>query len=120
MATVMKKIIFADDDSSIQNVVTLLLEGHYAVNVFTHGEPLLKNEFEVPDLFIIDRLLAGVDGLDVCRFLKSQDSTKNVPVILISATPDITSHARSAGADGVIKKPFAIGELRQLIASHIQ
>jgi CheY-like chemotaxis protein len=116
----MKKIIFADDDSSIQNVVTLILEGQYAVSVFTEGEPLLKNEFDKPDLFLIDRRLKEVDGLDICRFLKNQDATKDIPIIVISATPDILSLAPSAGADGVIKKPFAIGELRQMIAQHLQ
>jgi DNA-binding response OmpR family regulator len=115
----MKKIIFADDDSAIQDVITLILDSEYKVTVFTKGEPLLRNEFDIPDLFLLDRQLPGVDGLDICRFLKGQDATKNIPVIMITATPNISALARSAGADGIIEKPFLIQELRQIIAGHI-
>lgn len=115
----MKKILFADDDPTIRDVISLILEDEYQVTVFTKGEPLLNNEFEVPDLFLLDRQLSGVDGLEICRFLKGQEVTKNIPVIMISATQNIVNLALSAGADSVIEKPFPIRELRQLIARYI-
>jgi CheY-like chemotaxis protein len=115
----MKKIIFADDDSAIQDVITLILDREYKVTVFTKGEPLLRNQFDIPDLFLLDRQLPGVDGLDICRFLKSQATTKDIPIIMITATPNISSLARAAGANGIIEKPFLIHELRQIIAEQI-
>jgi CheY-like chemotaxis protein len=115
----MKKIVFADDDATIQGVVNLILEDEYKVTVFSKGEPLLRNDFELPDLFLLDKQLSGIDGLEVCRFLKNQESTKHIPVIMISATPNIASLARAAGADDVIQKPFPIRQLRQMIALHI-
>ena len=114
----MKKIIFADDDPSIQDVVNLIFEDNYKVTTFSSGEPLLNNEFEVPDLFLVDKQLPGVDGFEICRFLKSQDKTKNIPVIMISASPHLKKLAKLAGADDSIEKPFPINELRQLIASY--
>jgi len=116
----MKKIIFADDDPTIQDVVNLIFEGEYDVTVFSSGEPLLKNEFVLPDLFLLDKQLSGMDGLDICRFLKSQESTKDVPVIIISANPKIFELAKSAGADAAIEKPFPIKELRDLIEFHLR
>ncbi len=115
----MKTIIFADDDPTIQDVINLIFEGQYDVRVYSKGEPLLNNDFEIPDLFLLDRQLAGIDGLDICRFLKSQETTRHIPVIMISATPKITALAKEAGADATVEKPFPIQELREMIASLI-
>ena len=68
---------------------------------------------------LLDRQLPGVDGQDICKFLKSQETTKNIPVIMITAKPNISSLARAAGADGFIEKPFVIEELRGMIADLI-
>jgi CheY-like chemotaxis protein len=114
----MKKIIFADDDPTIQDVISLILEDNYEVTVYSTGDPLLKNDLVVPDLFLLDKQLSGIDGLDICRFLKSQERTKNIPVIMISAAPNIFQLARSAGADAAIEKPFPIRELRQIIGRY--
>lgn len=115
----MKKIIFADDDPSIQEVINLILEDDYKITTFSRGEPLMNNEFEVPDLFLVDKQLpGGVDGLDICKFLKNQEATRHVPVIVISASPNLRKLARDAGADDTIEKPFPITELRNLIAMH--
>lgn len=115
----MKKIIFAEDDPSIQKVINLILEDDYQITTFSRGEPLMNNEFEVPDLFLVDKHLpGGIDGLDICRFLKNQESTRNVPVIVISAIPNLKLLAKAAGADDCIEKPFPIAELRLLVATY--
>jgi CheY-like chemotaxis protein len=116
----MKKVIFADDDPTILDVVTLILEDNYEVTVYQDGSPLLSGKFELPDLFLLDKQLSGIDGLDICRHLKSQEKTRHIPVIMISASPNIETLARSAGADNVIAKPFPIRELRQMIARYTQ
>src|SRR5688572_9156646 len=114
----MKKILLADDDPSIADVITLVFEGQYEVTSFSEGEPLLSNAFELPDLFLIDKQLPGTDGLDICRFLKANSATSRIPVIIISASPNIHNLAKSAGADDVIEKPFTIKELRRIVGSH--
>lgn len=116
----MKKIIFADDDPTIRDVIHLILDDDYEVITLVGGEKLINGDFEVPDLFLLDRQLVDTDGLDVCRHLKDTEATSHVPVIMISATQNITKLAKAAGADGVIEKPFQIRELRQLIAEQVK
>jgi CheY-like chemotaxis protein len=60
---------------------------------------------------VLDRQLSGQDGLKVCKFLKSQNTTKHIPVIIVSATPGIGKMAKEAGADDFIEKPFQIKDL---------
>src|SRR5262245_8039248 len=112
----MKQIIIADDDPGIRDIFQLILKrAGYDVTVYPNGEALMKNAFNPPDLFILDKQLSGVDGLEVCRFLKSQDSTKNIPVIMISASPYAKKNADESGADEFIEKPFRTKTLIELM-----
>jgi CheY-like chemotaxis protein len=112
----MKHIIIADDDPAIRDIFKLILErSGYAVTMFANGESLMKNEFVLPNLFLLDKQLSGNDGLDVCRFLKSQERTKNIPVIITSASPYVGGLAEEAGANAFIEKPFKTKELISLI-----
>src|SRR5689334_4092856 len=116
----MKQIIVADDDASMRDIFQLILKrAGYMVTSFSDGEILLGNNFELPDLFILDKQLSGVDGLDVCRFLKEQESTKEIPVIIISASPYVAKLASEAGADDFIEKPFKTKELLAMAEKYI-
>lgn len=107
-----KKIVITDDDESIQDIFQIIFEkAGYDVQVFADASFILQNEFEIPDLFLLDRQLSGFDGLKVCQFLKGQHETKDIPVIIISATPGINVMAEHAGADGFIEKPFSVKDL---------
>lgn len=110
-------IILTDDDSGIQDAVRLILErAGYEVTIFSNGDALLSNSFEIPDLFILDKQLSGVDGLDICRFLKAQAITGSIPVIILSASPHISRLALAAGADDFLEKPFKMTALRNMVA----
>ena len=85
----------------------------------SNGEQLMENEFETPDLFLLDKQLPGVDGMEICRFLKTQDSTRDIPVIIVSASPNLDKQARAAGADGFIEKPFKMKLLLDLLKKYI-
>jgi DNA-binding response OmpR family regulator len=112
-----KRIIITDDDPGIQDIARLIFErAGYNVTIYSNGDPLLSNSFEVPHLFILDKQLSGVDGLDVCRFLKDQDITRDIPVIMLSASPHIDRLAKMAGADDFLEKPFKMRELREIVA----
>jgi DNA-binding response OmpR family regulator len=116
----MKKIILIEDDPDIRGVTLLVLErAGYSVMVFDNGEPLMEGAYDVPDLFILDKQLSGVDGLDVCRFLKAQDATKAIPVVMLSASPNIELQSRQAGADDFLEKPFSTKLLREIVAKHM-
>jgi DNA-binding response OmpR family regulator len=111
-----KRLIIVDDDSGIRDVFLMIFERYgYAVTFFQDGRPLLGHEFELPDLFILDKQLSGVDGLDVCKHLKQQERSKHIPIIMLSATPAVAKLARAAGADHFMEKPFGMHELVHLV-----
>ncbi len=111
-----KNLIITDDDPGIQDAARMIFErANYNVTVFSSGEPLLAGEFEIPDLFILDKQLSGVDGLDICRFLKNREQTAKIPIIILSASPQIGRLAALAGADAFLEKPFKMQELRELV-----
>ena len=116
----MKQIIVTDDDPSMRDIFQLILQrAGYLVTSYSNGDILLSNGFAPPDLFILDKQLSGMDGLDICRFLKSQESTKNIPVIMISASPYVAQLASDAGADDFIEKPFKTKELLAITEKHL-
>ena len=103
----MKQILIADDDPGIRDIFQILLKrAGYEVVLYSSGELLMKDEFELPDLFILDKQLSGIDGLEVCQHLKHKKRTKDIPVIVISASPYVSHLAKEAGADDFIEKPF--------------
>jgi CheY-like chemotaxis protein len=112
----MKHIILADDDPAMRDVFQIIFQrSGYAVTIYANGEALMKNEIELPDIFILDKQLSGVDGFDVCRHLKNQELTKNIPVLITSASPYVAEAAIKAGADAFIEKPFKMKELINLV-----
>lgn len=114
----MKKIIFVDDDEFIQQIVTVIFENlGFQVIVLTEGTSLLDDGYDLPDIFILDKQLPSMDGLTLCRRLKGQDRTKDIPVIMISATPGILKDAKAAGADDVLEKPFSVMKIREMVAN---
>jgi DNA-binding response OmpR family regulator len=115
-----KKILVIEDDAAIRDAFRIIFESAgYQVELKEDPNEILNNNFSKPDVFLIDRLLPGVDGLEICRYLKQGELTKDIPVIMISAAPGVDVLARGAGADDYIEKPFDRGDLLQLIDRHI-
>lgn len=115
-----KRILITDDDEGVQDIFKLIFErAGYQVEIFGEALSILQNKYTPPDLFVLDRQLSGQDGLKVCEFLKSQDSTKDIPVIIVSATPGIEKMAREAGANDFIEKPFQIKDLLGVVEKWI-
>ena len=112
----MKRLILVDDDPAILDVFGLIFKGpDYSVSVYREPDALLNLRAGIPDLIFIDKQLSGADGLDVCRRLKRSSLTKQVPVILISASPDIQRLAKEVGAIAGVEKPFSVKYLRDLV-----
>ena len=112
-----KKILIVEDDTALGDALCLLLEeAGYETRLLEQGDLLLQNEYELPHLFILDRQLAGIDGLDLCRYLKAEPKSKAIPVILLSATPQVQKLAATAGADAFEEKPFRRQVLLPLIS----
>ena len=120
-ALIMKhKILIADDDPGIRDIFNIILaKAGYDIEVKDDANEIFKNKFRIPDLFLIDRLLSGVDGLEVCRYLKSNEQTSHIPVVMVSASPDIGILAVKAGADDFVEKPFELSYLLKVIDRNI-
>ncbi len=112
----MKKLIaVVDDEKDILNLIThhLKREG-YQVKPFQSGKDFLLYINSVPpDLVLLDIMLPGMDGLEICRILKSKPSTESIPIVMITAKSteaDIVV-GLELGADDYIVKPFRTREL---------
>ena len=115
-----KKILVVDDDEGIVEVVQIVLEGEgYQVHTSIDGERLNHLGTDAPDLILLDVLLAGMDGRDICRSLKSNKATCHIPVIMLSAHSDASKVADSGGADDFLEKPFDVDVLINIVAKHL-
>jgi DNA-binding response OmpR family regulator len=110
----MKRILVIDDDVSILEALNMTLQdaGYDTETSTKNGEYVERSLMrQLPDLIVLDILLSGHDGRTICKNLKSQEATKNIPIILISAHPDAAKTAFEAGADDFLEKPFNIDDL---------
>ncbi|MDB5109903.1 MAG: response regulator receiver protein [Mucilaginibacter sp.] len=104
--------MIADDDPGIVDAIEILLEFEgYQVTSTVNGATVLDMKEELPDLLLLDIWMSGEDGRDICKKLKQEDITKNIPVIMISASRDIKASAIAAGADDFLAKPFEMNDL---------
>jgi CheY-like chemotaxis protein len=114
--TRMKKIMIADDDPGIVDAIGIMLEYEgYEVTSTMNGATVLNLNQEYPDLLLLDIWMSGTDGRDVCKALKERADTKNIPIIMISASKDIEQSAYDAGADDFLAKPFEMNDLIEKI-----
>jgi len=115
----MKHIVLVEDDAPIRFIFQVVFKSDdYYLTILESGEKIMSEEVDVPDLFIFDKQLAGISGLDICRFVKSSRKFRNVPVIMTSADVDIVAQANEAGADDAIPKPFSLRSLREIISKY--
>lgn len=106
------KILVADDDPAILDSIKMILELEgYEVTTTVDGATIGRMFEEQPDLLLLDIWMSGQDGKDICRALKAQDTTRHIPIIMISASRDVAESARDAGADDFLTKPFEMEEL---------
>ena len=113
--------MIADDDPGIVDAVEMLLEFEgYQVTSTVDGSTVLDMKDELPDLLLLDIWMSGEDGRDICKTLKQDEATKQMPVIMISASRDIKQSAIDAGADDFLAKPFEMNELLAKIRTHIK
>jgi DNA-binding response OmpR family regulator len=112
----MKKVILVDDDQDIREALYLgLRNSPFEISMYESGNEILNKHVDAPDLFILDRNISGQNGIDICKFIKADEKYSHVPVLIMSAYPDIQIWAAEAGANDVLKKPFSIHTLRSII-----
>lgn len=116
------RILVVDDNPDITALVSGCLRSHYNVmeaNNAREAMDLVKKE--KPDLIITDVMMPDIDGFDLCRFIKNEESTQRVPVILLTAKSSESAQiqGKDAGADDFISKPFTFDELLDKVQKHL-
>ncbi|MDD5135692.1 MAG: response regulator, partial [Phycisphaerae bacterium] len=110
-----KKILVVEDDEDIMELISFNLkkEGYSVVKALTGEEALKQAQSASPDIVLLDVMLPEIDGLEVCRNLKSDAKTKNIPVIMVTAKGEESDVVAGLelGAEDYVVKPFRPKEL---------
>lgn len=114
----LRRILIVEDDKNINKLMALSVGKGFEITQVYDGLDAVKKAKEIkPDLMILDLMLPGMDGLDVCQMVKTDSALSNTIVIIVSAM-DATSNRFKGikyGADYYIKKPFDPEELKSLV-----
>ncbi|MBM3576598.1 MAG: phosphate regulon transcriptional regulatory protein PhoB [Alphaproteobacteria bacterium] len=109
------RILVVEDETSLATllVYNLEAEGYQVEHVDNGDEAELRLAESPPDLVILDWMLPGVSGLEICRRLRARDNAKDMPVIMLTARGEEGERVRglSVGADDYVVKPFSTPEL---------
>ena len=112
MSTLRKNILVIEDEPDIAELIEFNLKNNqYRTSIAYSGETGLERARKNhPDLVLLDLMLPGIHGIDVCRILKSDNEFKNMPVIMLSALGQEENIVKGleAGADDYITKPFSL------------
>ena len=115
-----KRVLVVDDSEAILEVVKMTLEmAGYEVATSLTGECFRQMENDLPDLILLDVLLQGEDGRELCGQLKGRQQTGHIPVILFSAHMPANSATQAYRADDFLTKPFRRKDLLDLVARWI-
>jgi DNA-binding response OmpR family regulator len=112
-----KRILIVEDDQNILSLLKDILEREgYEVTGLHYTESIIKSIEKHPaELVMLDFLLQGINGGELCHDLKSQPATASLPVIMLSAFPRVIQSLGNYGADVFIAKPFDVGELLKTV-----
>ncbi|MDQ6982698.1 MAG: adenylate/guanylate cyclase domain-containing protein [Mariprofundus sp.] len=117
-------ILVVDDTPENIDVLRGLLKAHYKVQVAINGEQALKLCFsdQPPDLVLLDVMMPGMDGFEVCRRLKAEPRTEGMPVIFVTAMNEVRNEVQGFEAGGVdyINKPVTPAIVLARVKTHLQ
>ena len=109
------KVLVVEDEAPLAEMLryNLKAEGFNVVHAETGEEALMLLDEERPDLVVLDWMLPGVSGIELCRRLRSKSDTCSVPIIMLTARGEESDRIRglSTGADDYVTKPFSLPEL---------
>ena len=115
------RILFVEDDPALAELVlfNLAREGYETVHTADGDEALLLAREEPPDLVLLDWMIEGTSGIEVCRQLRRIEQTKAIPIIMMTARGEESDRVRGleTGADDYVTKPFSPRELLARIAA---
>lgn len=115
-------ILVVDDTPANIDIVMSIIGDMDEVAVALDGEEALEIvDEEKPDLILLDIVMPGLDGFQVCEKIKGKDATSSIPVVFLSGNGSAEERAKAdeLGASGFLTKPIDPDELRKAVESHI-
>ena len=115
-------ILVLDDDPDICIMIKMVLDyyGYDAMDAENEETATKIISSNHVDLLIMDMLLSGVDGTDICRRLKLDKETSSIPILMFSAHPTAKDTCLAAGADDFISKPFEMNDMMEKISFFLE
>ena len=113
------RVVLIEDDADLRRVVQLTLQfgASWLVETAPDGPTGIDTvKHEQPDIILVDLMMPGMDGYEVCRRLAADETTKRIPIVLLTARQNLDpDRVRASGARGVITKPFDLDALAPAI-----
>lgn len=120
----MAHILIAEDERDIRELIkfTLTFAGHQITEAANGEEAVEKAKEVIPDLIMTDVRMPKMTGYEACKLIKANDSTKHIPVVILSAKgqDEEVDKGKEAGADDYILKPFAPDKLTERVAEILE
>lgn len=115
------KILIVEDDADLVPFIEDQLEefGYQAIAAYNGVDGLEKAEKERPDLIVLDIMMPGIDGYEVCRRLRADNKTKHIPILMLTAKGQLQDRVKGfkTGADQYLPKPYHEAEFEAMIES---
>src|SRR5262245_26147727 len=114
------RVLVVDDAKSNVDILVGALRDDYKLSVALNGESALQSiERSPPDLVLLDILMPGIDGYEVCRRLRASPRTREIPVMFLSSLEEVHDKARGfeIGGNDYVTKPFELVEVKARVRS---
>ena len=124
MTTHHPKVLLVEDEPAQREVLSYNLksEGFDVVTAADGDEAMLLVAEESPDIIVLDWMLPGISGIEICRRLKSKPETRAIPVLMLSARSEEVDRVRGleTGADDYVVKPYSVLELMARVRAQLR
>ena len=113
-------LIVDDDEKNIRLLKAVLMSENYQTSEALNGEKAIESIADTkPDLILLDVMMPGIDGFEVCRRLKAADETKMIPIVMVTALREKEHRIKAmvSGADDFLSKPVDQTELQLRVKS---
>lgn len=118
------RVLVVDDEMETLNLmrIILTLNGYIPITTLNSLEAITLAETEKPDVVLLDIMMPGLDGFELCKLMRQNPATKNLPIAFVTAYEMLDMEARrlEAGADLVVHKPVNMKMLAEAIPKIIE
>jgi DNA-binding response OmpR family regulator len=114
-----KRILVVDDEPAVRDLLQEFLTsaGYEVLTAASGEEALILAEREEPEVILLDAIMAGMDGLETCERLRTQEKTTWIPIIMMTKLGAAPGEAYEAGAEDLVFKPFKLEDLLRRVSA---